>query len=114
MVKKNPDSDGEFAPSVILSTDDRDLIRKKLSDTRVKPADTRVIVEGGEDTLLIEIRSKSRSNLNDSTVENKLKEAANKIGFDPSDMERGNFPSQEEPRTYNNIDETHYKIEIKF
>lgn len=114
MVKQNSDSDGKFAPSVILDSEDRELVRNKLSDTKVNPADARVIVENDKDTLVIEIRSKSRSELNNRIVEDKLKEVAEKTGFDSSNIQRSNFPSQEEPRTYNNIEETHYKIEVKF
>ena len=114
MVKENPDSDGNFAPSVLLTTDDRDKIHEVLSDTTVEGAESKVRVEDGEDKLNIDIRAKSQSDLNDQQVYNKLKDVAEKIGFNSNKMNKGKFPTQEEPRTYNNIDEIYYKIPIKF
>lgn len=115
MVKRNPKNDSFHSKSLILEEKDKKAIRKSMDSTEVNIEEMKISNPMNDlEGLYIQISSANRSNLyNNETIEN-LRDAATRIGYDGTCMDRGNLPTVQQPSQYDEYNQEYYTLSIWF
>lgn len=83
-----------------------------MEDTPVRISEMRISNPMNDlEGLYILISSTARSDLFEDKIMRSLRNAAERVGYEGIQMDRGNFPSRKEPRRY---DEEYYTLSIWF
>jgi hypothetical protein len=115
MVKKNPNNNSLHSKNLVLEEKDKDAIKKAMEDTPVDINEMKISNPTNDlEGLYILIASTTRSDLFEDETISSLRYAAKKVGYNGSQMDRGNFPSRKEPKRYDQYNQEYYTLSIWF
>lgn len=115
MVKTNPDDDSIHSSSLILEEKDKQAIDSIMENTPVKVLEKTISNPTNDlEGLYIQIASVNRDDLYDDSTMRNLNQAATKVGYNGSRMDKGNFPSKKSPNRFDDFNQDYYTLAIWF